>query len=151
MSFDSTNWNIPLRIVVHARDNSDPGDPLTAVVHYELDTRLTTPAAAAKYPFPNLRSGTQRTDVLVYDDETPNVVSIPTGTDTVVIACGDQACTIPGGTDGYTITIHNPNAGAATVNSITDTLPAGFSYVAGSTTGDAQAMRCAGTSLVNML
>ena len=40
-----------------------------------------------------------------------------------------------GGTDGYTITIHNPNASAVPVNSITDTLPAGFAYVAGSTTG----------------
>ena len=47
----------------------------------------------------------------------------------------DSATVAPGGTDGYTITIHNPNAGAATVNSITDTLPAGFAYAAGSTTG----------------
>jgi PKD repeat protein len=39
------------------------------------------------------------------------------------------------GPDGYTITIHNPNASAVVVNSITDTLPAGFAYVAGSTTG----------------
>ena len=103
VSFNAGNWNVPLRIVVNARPNSDPGDPLTAVINYELDTLLTAPAAAAAYPFPNLRSGLQRTDVLVYDDETPNVVSIPTGTDTVVIQCGNTACTIPGGTDGYTI------------------------------------------------
>ncbi len=47
----------------------------------------------------------------------------------------DSASTSPGGPDGYTITIHNPNATGVTVNSITDTLPAGFSYVANSTTG----------------
>jgi uncharacterized repeat protein (TIGR01451 family) len=41
----------------------------------------------------------------------------------------------PGATNGYTITISNPNAAEATVTSITDTLPTGFSYVAGSTTG----------------
>jgi uncharacterized repeat protein (TIGR01451 family) len=41
----------------------------------------------------------------------------------------------PGGTDGYTITIHNPNTVAVSLNAITDTLPAGFSYTAGSTTG----------------
>ena len=41
----------------------------------------------------------------------------------------------PGGTDGYTITIHNPNTLAVSLNSITDTLPAGFGYTAGSTTG----------------
>lgn len=39
------------------------------------------------------------------------------------------------GQDGYTITIHNPNAGAASLTDITDALASGFSYVAGSTTG----------------
>jgi len=41
----------------------------------------------------------------------------------------------PGAGDGYTITVSNPNGTAATLNSITDTLPAGFTYVSGSTTG----------------
>ena len=40
-----------------------------------------------------------------------------------------------GGTNGYTITIHNPNSVAVALDSITDTLPAGFSYTPGSTTG----------------
>ena len=47
----------------------------------------------------------------------------------------DSSTANPGAGDGYTITIHNPNATAVTVTSITDTLPAGFAYVAGSTTG----------------
>jgi uncharacterized repeat protein (TIGR01451 family) len=47
----------------------------------------------------------------------------------------DSSTVSPGGSDGYTITIHNPNASAVVVNSITDTLPAGFAYVANSTTG----------------
>ena len=47
----------------------------------------------------------------------------------------DSATAGTGGTDGYTITIHNPNIGAVTLDSITDTLPAGFSYTPGSTTG----------------
>ena len=43
-----------------------------------------------------------------------NVVSIPTGTDTVVIQCGNTACTIPGGTDGYTIRLTKaPNGDVA--------------------------------------
>ena len=43
--------------------------------------------------------------------------------------------TSPAGTqNGYTITMKNPNAFPVTVSSITDTLPAGFTY-AGSTTG----------------
>ncbi|HEY9356553.1 MAG TPA: hypothetical protein VIQ52_09640, partial [Arthrobacter sp.] len=122
VSFTAGNWNVPLRIVVNARPNSDPGDPLTAVINYELDTLLTAPAAAAAYPFPNLRSGLQRTDVLVYDDETPNVVSIPTGTDTVVIRCGNTACTIPGGTDGYTIRLTKAPNGDVRIALIPDGL-----------------------------
>jgi len=47
----------------------------------------------------------------------------------------DSSTVGPGGTDGYTITIHNPNASPVVVNSITDTLPAGFAYAANSTTG----------------
>lgn len=47
----------------------------------------------------------------------------------------DAATSAPGGTNGYTITITNPNLAPATVETITDTLPAGFAYVAGSTTG----------------
>lgn len=47
----------------------------------------------------------------------------------------DAAQTAPGGPNGYTITVSNPNTGAVTVDAITDTLPAGFSYTTGSTTG----------------
>jgi uncharacterized repeat protein (TIGR01451 family) len=47
----------------------------------------------------------------------------------------DSSTVASGGTDGYTITIHNSNASSVVVNSVTDTLPAGFVYVAGSTTG----------------
>jgi uncharacterized repeat protein (TIGR01451 family) len=41
----------------------------------------------------------------------------------------------PGGTVQYTITVNNPSASAVTLNTITDSLPTGFSYVPGSTTG----------------
>jgi uncharacterized repeat protein (TIGR01451 family) len=47
----------------------------------------------------------------------------------------DAAATVPGAQDGYTITLANTGSAAAPVTTITDTLPAGFSYVAGSTTG----------------
>ncbi|MFM6851142.1 MAG: Ig-like domain-containing protein, partial [Terrabacter sp.] len=40
-----------------------------------------------------------------------------------------------GAADGYTVTLTNPGAVPATLTSITDTLPVGFTYVAGSTTG----------------
>lgn len=47
----------------------------------------------------------------------------------------DAASVAAGAADGYTITVTNPNGAASTLNSITDTLPAGFSYTAGSTSG----------------
>ena len=47
----------------------------------------------------------------------------------------DSSTAGAGGTDGYTITIHNPNIVAVALDSITDSLPAGFSYTPGSTTG----------------
>ncbi len=40
-----------------------------------------------------------------------------------------------GSADGYTVTISNPGAVPQTLTSITDTLPVGFTYVAGSSSG----------------
>jgi len=60
----------------------------------------------------------------------------PTGREALATSKTADSPTSPAGSqDGYTITISNPNPNAVTLNSITDTLPAGFSYVAGSTTG----------------
>jgi uncharacterized repeat protein (TIGR01451 family) len=47
----------------------------------------------------------------------------------------DAAASPAGGSNGYTISVSNPNAGDGTLTSITDTLPEGFVYAAGSTTG----------------
>jgi uncharacterized repeat protein (TIGR01451 family) len=47
----------------------------------------------------------------------------------------DAATVAPGGSDGYTITIDNPTNAAAAVDSISATLPAGFAYETGSSTG----------------
>jgi uncharacterized repeat protein (TIGR01451 family) len=47
----------------------------------------------------------------------------------------DAGTAAAGTSDGYTVKIHNGNLTAQTVTSITDSLPAGFSYAAGSATG----------------
>ena len=47
----------------------------------------------------------------------------------------DQATSVAGGSNGYSITISNPSGSAVTLNSISDVLPAGFAYVLGSTSG----------------
>lgn len=47
----------------------------------------------------------------------------------------DSSTASAGGADGYTITITNTGSAAVTLDTITDTLPAGFTYTAGSSTG----------------
>src|SRR5581483_10025807 len=53
-----------------------------------------------------------------------------------VTAAADSATAAPGAADGYTVSIQNGSSAPARVNSIVDTLPNGFAYVKGSTTGD---------------
>ncbi|MGZ4694468.1 MAG: hypothetical protein ACXWA3_12665 [Acidimicrobiales bacterium] len=47
----------------------------------------------------------------------------------------DAAQAAPGAADGYTITVTNPGSTAVTLDSVTDTLAAGFHYTVGTTTG----------------
>ncbi len=47
----------------------------------------------------------------------------------------DSGTTPAGGANGYTITVSNPSASAVVLTSISDTLPSGFTYTGGSTTG----------------
>ena len=47
----------------------------------------------------------------------------------------DAATVASGGTAGYTVTVHNPNAGSVTLSSLADVIPATFTYVPGSSTG----------------
>jgi uncharacterized repeat protein (TIGR01451 family) len=47
----------------------------------------------------------------------------------------DATSVASGGTAGYTIKVHNPNTGPVTLSSLSDVIPATFTYVTGSTTG----------------
>ena len=60
----------------------------------------------------------------------------PTGKEALQTSkTADNPTSAAGATNGYNITISNTNPDAVTLSSITDTLPAGFAYVSGSTTG----------------
>ncbi len=79
-------------------------------------------------------------DATILPGATTTISSIltfsPLGVVPLTIAkTADAPTTAAGGTNGYTITIDNTNPIPATVTSISDTLPAGFSYLTGSTTG----------------
>jgi uncharacterized repeat protein (TIGR01451 family) len=52
-----------------------------------------------------------------------------------VTKTADIASVNQGASDGYTITVENPGAVPATLSSISDTLPAGFTYTPGSSSG----------------
>ena len=53
----------------------------------------------------------------------------------IVSKTADAPTTAGGGINGYTITVSNPNDVAVGLDTITDTLPAAFMYVPGSTSG----------------
>ena len=81
-----------MRLILQAREQHRPGRPDDG---RHLLGSATRTDHGRSYPFPNLRAGLQRTDVVVYDDETPNVVTIPSGTDTVVVQCFDTPAASP--------------------------------------------------------
>ena len=64
-----------------------------------------------------------------------DTVFSPSGNRIALTKTADAPITTPGGADGYTITATNTTSDPATLNSITEHLPAGFTYVAGSTSG----------------
>ena len=47
------------------------------------------------YVFPNIRSGPGIVAATIIDDETADLITIESGTDTVVQKCGNDLCTIP--------------------------------------------------------
>jgi hypothetical protein len=60
----------------------------------------------------------------------------PLGSQPVTLTkTADASDVSAGGSDGYTITATNSNAGSVTLTALTDTLGSGFSYQAGTTTG----------------
>lgn len=61
--------------------------------------------------------------------------SLTTADPLTTAKAADSPSTPAGGGNGYTIAVSNPNATAITLNTITDTLPDGFTYQAGSTSG----------------
>ena len=70
------------------------------------------------------------TTVAHYTTFSPLGLQSPTVTKTADVAQVETSAS-----DGYTITVSNPSVADVTLETVTDTLPAGFTYTAGTTTG----------------
>jgi uncharacterized repeat protein (TIGR01451 family) len=123
--------------------------PITPGSHYLHDFYATVWATVgAQVPFPDTCACTTFLDngaglswnVTVPAGGSVTVSNITTFSPTgeaplAVTKTADSPTAAVAGADGYTIVVNNPNSGGVTVNSISDTLPAGFIYTPGSTTG----------------
>ncbi|GAA1973100.1 hypothetical protein GCM10009798_37900 [Nocardioides panacihumi] len=123
--------------------------PLTAGSHYlETDFSDVWAAISANAVFPNTcdcdvdqdNGAGLQWDVALAANATSTVSSLitfsPTGAQPLVTTKSVDASTVGVGDQvHYTIKLTNPGAVAAHVTQISDTLPAGFAYVTGTTTG----------------
>ena len=64
-----------------------------------------------------------------------NGSTIQPGATVTASKTADRSATIPSATDGYSVTLANGSSSSFTVSTVTDTLPTGFTFVPGSTTG----------------
>ncbi|MFL6033492.1 MAG: hypothetical protein ACJ74I_00290, partial [Gaiellaceae bacterium] len=87
-TFNSGNWFIPLLVDVHARNDFAPQDPHNTTLKHTIDAS----SSDAAYKTAKI---TERVEVLVIDDENPGVFVLPSDGTTVVVACGNDACTLP--------------------------------------------------------
>jgi uncharacterized repeat protein (TIGR01451 family) len=135
-------------------DNSPPGKiealiPLTGGNNYlQADYQGVWGEVGSQIPFPNTCACSIALDNgagISWNFEIPagsskivahtTLISSPEGLQPLVTSkTADSPKSLAGTQNGYTITIANPNAFPVTLSSISDTLPAGFSYVSGSTT-----------------
>jgi uncharacterized repeat protein (TIGR01451 family) len=134
--------------------NNSPADKIEELIpltggnnYFENEFDFVWSAISAQVPFPDTAASTTPLDngagiswnfsipaggSAKYSHQT--LISAPGLQGIVTSKTADNATTPAGGQNGYTITMKNPNAFPVTVSSITDTLPAGFTY-AGSSTG----------------
>ena len=133
ITFSSTTWNIPVRVVVTARDDDRRQDPRTAVITFVEDATTTAP----DYVFPSKYAPPVRIGVEVWDDETANVLVTESGGSTLVVFGG------AGDTQSFRLTKAPAPGKTVTMSVLTDGLvdvtkvngvaitPAGYANIGG--------------------
>ena len=108
ITFNNSDWSIPVRIGIQARDDFRREDPASVAVSFERDAASTDTA----YVFPNWRSGTGVLHVEVIDNETAGVVVQETNANTQLV--------LGGATDGYNLRLTLQPAADVNVAIVTD-------------------------------
>ncbi|HMC67647.1 MAG TPA: hypothetical protein VKJ07_00700, partial [Mycobacteriales bacterium] len=111
VTFDATNWNIPVLIKVGAVDDFVREDP-----HDTLIVHAVAAGSASEYV---ARAVKQRLDVRVLDNETAGVVVTESGGKTLV-TFGDSQTHTPGPGDSYTIRLTSAPTANVKVAIVTD-------------------------------
>src|SRR6266545_5056816 len=111
--------------------SSGGGTNQITVVYYFKAISTSCPSGTTVNPFADMVSGTQQKYSGNFGtcSSTPCVLTSPSPTNVLTLAKSVSPASLPsGGTATYTVTITNPSSFITTLDSLTDTLPAGVSY-----------------------
>ena len=123
VTFDASNWFVPVIVTMHARNDFAPEDPHNTTITHTIDPSalLTTDT---KYrnaaPGGTAQTVTERLDVLVLDDENPGVFVLQSDGSTLVTACMNNPCTLPGTGDSYQLRLNSQPTSQVKVAIVTD-------------------------------
>ncbi|MFZ1880264.1 MAG: Calx-beta domain-containing protein [Gaiellaceae bacterium] len=113
---------MPVIVSVHGRNDFAKEDPHSTTITHKIDKLLTTDP---KY-LTGAEGGSgpqivERVDALIIDDENAGVFVLPSDGSTVVAACGNAACTIPGFPDEtYKLRLDSQPTAGVSIALITD-------------------------------
>jgi len=120
LTFDATNWNTPVRLILSARNDFVAQDPRSTTLDFTI---LASASGAtdylrppfASYPGLPVRS---KVDVTSIDDETPGVFLLESGGATLV-QCG-STCGTTGTGDAYTVRLTKAPTQPVDISIVTD-------------------------------
>ncbi|HEY3484536.1 MAG TPA: hypothetical protein VGK49_04085, partial [Ilumatobacteraceae bacterium] len=115
VTFDSTNWFKAVIIEVHGRNDFAPQDPHNTTLTHVISGASTD--VAYKTVVPTIL---ERLDAFIIDDENSGVFVLESNGRTLVVACGNAECSVPGLGDNYKIRLNSPPKADVDIAIITD-------------------------------
>src|SRR6185503_6596702 len=120
LTFNATNWNVPVRLILSARNDFVAQDPRSTTLTMTI---LGSASSVTDYLLPPFASYPDlpvrtRVDVLSIDDETPGVFLLESGGRTLV-QCG-STCGTTGTGDSYTVRLTKAPTDNVDISILTD-------------------------------